>query len=149
MKKILFTLFFVFSLFFQHSIADENDDFVKQVFFELDINRDGIIDKNDIQKYSKKEFTLMDNDKDGIISKEEFFEFVCEKSCKQGNCECKSHANKENLDYLKEYWDRIDKNGDGQINFQEKLDGDLDNFYSLDANADGKITKEEIEAQLY
>ncbi len=149
MKKILFTLFFVFSASLQYSIADENDDFVKQVFTELDVNRDGIIDKNDIQKFSKKEFKLMDKNKDGVISKEEFFEFVCEKSCKQGNCECKSHANKENLDYLKEYWERTDKNGDGQITFQEKLDGDLDNFYSLDSNSNEKITKEEIEAQLY
>ncbi len=149
MKKILFTLFFIFSIFIQYSFADENDDFVKQVFTELDMNRDGVIDKKDMQKFSKKEFNLMDKNKDGVVSKEEFFDFVCKKSCKQGNCECESHANKENLDYLKEYWDRIDKNGDGQITFQEKLNSDLDDFYSLDSNGDEKITKDEVEAQLY
>ena len=149
MKKILFTLFFVFSTLIQYSFADENDDFAKRVFTELDMNHDGIIDKNDMQKFSKKEFNLMDKNKDGTVSKEEFFNFVCEKSCKQGNCECQNYTNKESLDYLEEYWDRIDKNDDGQITFQEKLSNDLDDFYNLDADGNGKITKEEIEAQLY
>lgn len=149
MKKIFFALFLIYLTLIQYSIANENEAFVKQIFAELDINHDGIIDKNDVQKFSKKEFKLMDKNNNGIISKTEFFEFVCKKSCEHGNCECESHANKENLDYLSDYWNEIDKNKDNQITFQEKLETDLDNFYTLDTDANGKVTKDEVETQLY
>jgi Ca2+-binding EF-hand superfamily protein len=134
----------------QLSIADEDTGvFVEKVFKELDINRDNVIDKQDIEKFSEKEFKLIDTNKDSIITKNEFFDFVCTKSCNDGNCECRSYNNKEDLDYLKEYWDRIDTNNDGNISYQEKLNADLDSFYSLDSNNDGKLDKADIEKQLY
>lgn len=152
MKNItkLFIFAFLFFNFCQFVLAEiEPDDFVNQVFAELDVNKDGIINKKDIEKFSQREFVLIDTNKDNIISKEEFFEFVCNKSCKQGNCECKNYKNKEDLFYLKEYWYRIDSNKDDTISREEKLGVDLDSFYSLDYNNDGKITREEVEKQLY
>lgn len=150
MKKLLISLFIVLSLV-QLSIANEEDPkaFVEKVFDELDMNRDNIIDKKDIEKFSSKEFKLMDKNNNNLISKNEFFEFVCTKSCNEGNCECKNYKNKEDLDYLKEYWDRIDANNDGNITAQEKLNADMDSFYSLDSNNDGKLDSTDIEKQLY
>lgn len=149
MKKIVTIVFLIFISLTQLATADQEKDFVDEIFRELDINKDGIIDKNDIQKFSKKEFDLMDTNKDGIISKKEFFTFVCDKNCNTGNCECKNYKNKADLDYMVEYWERIDRNSDGNIIFQEKLEADLDNFYSLDFDGNGKITRTEVEAQLY
>ncbi|MDD2840092.1 MAG: hypothetical protein PHY80_03105 [Rickettsiales bacterium] len=150
MKKFLISLLIIL-VFMQLSIANEEDPnvFVKKVFDELDMNRDGSIDKKDIEKFSTKEFKLMDIDNNILISKNEFFNFVCTKSCNEGNCECKSYKNKENLEYLKEYWDRIDADGNGNITTQEKFNADMDSFYSLDSNNDGKLDSADIEKQLY
>ena len=150
MKKILISLFIIL-VSVQPLIANEEDPagFVRKVFNELDMNKDNIIDKKDIEKFSSKEFKLMDANKNNLISKNEFFEFVCTKSCNEGNCECKSYKNKEDLDYLKEYWDRIDANADGNITSQEKLNADMDSFYSLDSNNDGRLDDADIEKQLY
>lgn len=147
-KLSIFT--FLFFNFCQFVFAEiEPNDFVNQVFAELDANKDGIINKKDIEKFSQREFVLIDINKDNAISKDEFFEFVCDKSCKTGNCECKDYKNKEDLPYLKEYWYRMDTNKDGSISKEEKLGVDLDSFYSLDDNSDGKITRDEVEKQLY
>lgn len=151
MKKFTFAFAIILTLMltFQPLMADEISNFVDQVFEKLDINKDGIIDKKDIQKYSKSDFELMDTDKDGKISKNEFFEFVCNKSCNQGNCECKNYKNKEDLDYMADYWQRTDRNKDGYISFEEKFEADMDNFVSLDYNGDGKVTRDEVESQMY
>lgn len=150
MKNFIISLLIVLSLT-QPSIANEEDPkaIVKKIFDELDMNRDNIIDKKDIEKFSSKEFKLMDKNGDNLISKDEFFEFVCTKSCNEGNCECKSYKNKEDLYYLKEYWDRIDANNDENITPQEKLNADMDSFYSQDSNNDGKLDSADIEKQLY
>lgn len=149
MKKFFLCLL-SFLCLAQPSIADEDPEaFVKKVFEELDMNKDGIINKKDIEKFSKKEFILMDTNSNLLISKNEFFEFVCTKSCNEGNCECKNYKNKEDLEYLKEYWNRIDANGDGNITPEEKLSADMDSFYSLDSNGDNKLDNSDIEKQLY
>ena len=134
----------------QFSFADEDPQaFVKKVFDELDMNRDGIIDKKDINKFSKNEFVLMDKNKNQLISKNEFFEFVCTKSCNEGNCECKDYKKKWDLEYLREYWERIDADNNGNITPEEKLNADMDSFYSLDSNGDNKLDQTDIEKQLY
>lgn len=148
MKKILI-LFFIYTMGLGFSYADDARHFADQIFKELDVNKDGTIDKQDIEKFSRSEFNAMDKNKDKVVSKNEFFTFVCDKSCREGNCECKEYRDKENLDYLREYWKQIDKNSDGVITYEEKLEKDLESFYNLDINGDGKITREEIETQFY
>ena len=51
--------------------------------------------------------------------------------------------------YIKEFWDVMDKNRDGKITFEEKLDSDMENFFIMDLNGDGIISRDEVEAQLY
>lgn len=147
MKKILILFFYMAGVGF--SYADDVKSFADQIFKELDVNGDGTIDKKDIEKFSKREFHAMDKNGDRVVSKDEFFTFVCDKSCKEGNCECKEYKDKENLDYLREYWKQIDKNSDGVITYEEKLEKDLESFYNLDIDGNGKITREEIETQFY
>ncbi len=146
MKKIFFTLLIIFFIPTSFTIAEENEGFVEQFFKELDMNKDGVITKQDIQKYSKKEFELMDTDKNGKVSQNEFFIFVCKKSCTQDNCDCDINSD---FSYITEYYYRVDSNNDGEITYQEKLDSDTEDFYNFDLNHDGKITKDEVEAQLY
>ena len=52
-------LCFIF-IFFNNIYAEDNNEFVIQFFNEVDINIDGVVDKNDIKKFSKKEFDIMD-----------------------------------------------------------------------------------------
>ncbi len=146
MKKIFFISLCAFFILNGFIVSDENDDFVNQFFKELDINKDGIIDKKDIQKYSKREFELMDTDKNGTVSQIEFFIFVCKKSCTESICNCDPNSD---FSYLQEYYDKVDSNMDGEITYQEKLDSDAEDFYNFDANHNGKITRDEVEAKLY
>lgn len=148
MKKILILITIIFSIT-GISFAESNADFSTRIFNELDMNKDKVIDKNDLQKFSKKEFDASDIDKNGLVSKNEFFEFVCKKSCDSGECECKNYKNKEELSYMKDFWDKTDSNKDGNITFAEKLEDDLNTFYSLDSNGDGKIVKEDLDAQFF
>ena len=142
-------IFSVFLLFGGPAFAEEEKEFARRIMDELDVDKKGYANKKDIEVFSRKEFIAMDKNKNNLVSKEEFFEYVCDKSCKEGNCECKSYKNKQDLSYINEYWNRVDADGNGSINRQEKLANDMETFYNLDYDGNGKITKEEIEAQLY
>ena len=63
-------LCFIF-IFFNNIYAEDNNEFVIQFFNEVDINIDGVVDKNDIKKFSKKEFDIMDINKDEQITIDE------------------------------------------------------------------------------
>ena len=91
----------------------------------------------------------MDVDKDNIVSKNEFIQFICNKNCQQEKCNCTNINNIDDKDEILEFWYKLDKNEDDTITYQEKLEYDLENFYIMDINKDGKITIDEVEAQLY
>lgn len=144
----IITLYFIF-VFLNNIYAEDNHEFVIQFFNEVDINRDGVVDKSDIKKFSKKEFDIMDVNKDNIVSKDEFIQFICNKNCQQEKCNCTNINNIDDKDEILEFWYKLDKNEDDTITYQEKLEYDLENFYIMDINKDGKITIDEVEAQLY
>ena len=141
-------LCFIF-IFFNNIYAEDNNEFVIQFFNEVDINIDGVVDKNDIKKFSKKEFDIMDVNEDNIVSKNKFIQFICNKNCQQKKCNCSNVNNIDDKDEILEFWYKLDKNKDDTITYQEKLEYDLENFYIMDINKDGKITIDEVEAQLY
>ena len=122
---------------------------IDKTFEKLDVNKDKVIDETDISEASKNDFELSDKNNDGILSKDEFFERICNESCDNGECECKNYSNKEDLSYMKEYWNIIDSDKNGNISLQEKLQDDLNNFYLLDTDKDGKVYKEDLAAQFY
>lgn len=144
----IITLYFIF-VFLNNIYAEDNHEFVIQFFNEVDINRDGVVDKSDIKKFSKKEFDIMDVNKDNIVSKDEFIQFICNKNCQQAKCNCTNINNIDDKDEILEFWYKLDKNEDDTITYQEKLEYDLENFDIMDINKDGKITIDEVEAQLY
>ena len=144
----IITLYFIF-VFLNNIYAEDNHEFVIQFFNEVDINRDGVVDKSDIKKFSKKEFDIMDVNKDNIVSKDEFIQFICNKNCQQEKCNCTNINNIDDKDEILEFWYKLDKNEDDTITYQEKLEYDLENFYIMDINKDEKITIDEVEAQLY
>ena len=149
MKKIFLGVFVILLSLTSVSFAGEESEFAKKMMKELDIENKGYAIKKDMEVFSQKEFRAMDINSDGLVSADEFFEYVCEKSCQEGNCECKSYKNKKDIDYMKEYWNRVDKDASGTVTYQEKLESDMETFYGLDYDGDGKITKEEMEAQFY
>lgn len=150
MKKFFISLF-LFFIISGFVLQDDYSEFVDKFFSELDVNKDGTIDKKDIQKYSKREFKLIDINKDNIISRAEFYDFVCKKSCIDNvNCDCNNiNDSNQNYSYLKEFFDRIDGNNNNEITPEEKIISDINDFYSFDLNNDGKITIDEIETKLY
>lgn len=146
-KISIMTLFVNLAIMYVY--AGNNNEFINQFFAELDINNDSIIDKKDIKKFSKKEFNMMDKDEDKTVSKNEFFEFICNKNCQKEKCDCLNIDKINDAEYIIELWSKVDKNMNDIINYQEKLEYDLENFYIMDINNDDKITREEVEAELY
>lgn len=157
MKKILLYAFLIIFYIINFTYAEsdiENDThnnniYLEQYFLELDINKNGQIDKKDIEKFSKNEFDKMDINNDNILTKEEFFLYICKNNCIKDYCNCTNITNIDDTEYIKEFWDKMDKDGNGKITFQEKLDSDIENFFIMDINGDGVISRSEAEAQLY
>lgn len=156
MKK--YSLLCIILFFLINTLCAENDienddhnnnNYLEKYFLELDINKNGRIDKKDIEKFSKNEFNAMDVNKDNILTKEEFFEYICKKNCNKKYCNCGNIAKIDDTEYIKEFWDIMDKNKDNKITFEEKLETDMENFFIMDINGDGIISREEVEAQLY
>lgn len=156
MQKILLLimalLLTTYNIYAENDIENDshnNNNYLEQYFLELDINKNGRIDKKDIEKFSKNEFNSMDINKDNILTKEEFFEYICKKNCTKKPCDCKNLLKIDDTEYIKEFWDVMDKNKDGKITFEEKLDSDMENFFIMDLNGDSIISRDEVEAQLY
>lgn len=156
MQKILLLimalLLTTYNIYAENDIENDshnNNNYLEQYFLELDINKNGRIDKKDIEKFSKNEFNSMDMNKDNVLTKEEFFEYICKKNCTKKSCDCKNLLKIDDTEYIKEFWDVMDKNKDGKITFEEKLDSDMENFFIMDLNGDGIISRDEVEAQLY
>ena len=154
--KIFFTTTFILLLMGSLSASEiidkdinEAEDFATMMFNELDLNRDGKVDIKELRKFSLQEFKTIDKNNDGKISKTEFFEFICDKSCRFSNCECKNYKDKSKLDYMQEYWSKIDTNQDGYISFEEKYKVDLEDFQRMDVYNRGTLTKKDFESQLY
>ena len=157
MKKILLhaflSVFYIINFTYAESDIEndthDNSIYLEQYFLELDINKNGQIDKKDIERFSKNEFNEMDKNNDNILTKKEFFTYICKNNCIKDYCNCTNIKNIDDTEYIKEFWDKMDKDGNGKITFQEKLNFDIENFLIMDINGDGVISRSEAEAQLY
>ena len=145
MKKKIFIL--ILTIFIANILyADYFNSFIKRI----DFNGDGKVSKQEMEQYSLLEFKKADTNKDNKLNKNEFYSYVCQNSCDFGNCMCKNvkDNNFENLQYFKDYWDRINKDKNKYISINEKLDNDMNDFLNLDMNLDNFLTEKELKEVL-
>lgn len=115
--------------------AHERADRMQKHFEQLDKNKDGAIDRQESagHKFLSKEFDAIDTSKDGKLTKAEL-------EAKRGAMHDKRKAKFE------ERFKAADINGDGAIGKDEaaKMPGLEKHFDRIDANKDGKLTREEM-----
>jgi Ca2+-binding EF-hand superfamily protein len=105
-------------------------------FFErVDLNKDGVISKEEMVVYRHRRFTEIDANGDGTITREEFMAYSVRPKPASATS---SDARKA------KYFDRLDANKDGVISGEEWDQVAEKQFAALDADKDGKVTKEEI-----
>ncbi len=112
-----------------------------QMFKHLDTDENGSISKAEAEAADAKRlvehFDEIDADSDGEITKQEF-------------AQCHKDRAENRKDQRGEHLKDLDTDKSGTISLNEAKDGDakrlVQNFDQIDANGDGKITKEEMKA---
>jgi len=124
---------------------DEVQAHSAQMFARMDANGDGKLDEADreVRRQERREemFARLDADNDGQVSKQEFMAFEHEGKRGQHRRMGDWRGNRGNMMAL-----RADANRDGAISQAEFTEGMLKHFDHMDANKDGKVTKEERDA---
>lgn len=118
MKKALFVFFLI--VVFTCGVSFAADD----AFNRADTDKNGMIDKTELQQILTDKFKQYDKNNDGYIDKEEFNAI-------------KNPAAKKELKY-------IDKNKSGKIDLKEFNKAGSDRFDIYDYNRDGNISREEF-----
>lgn len=109
------------------------------ILSEFDTNSDGIIDAGEWQSGIEKSFDDIDEDHDGKITSEEIDALAGPISESTGTLGAKVATV-----LVKKLLMLLDKNGDGVITKDEYKEGCEAMFKKLDANHDGKLSKEEL-----
>jgi len=143
----------------QNSCSDIQQ--IKEIFRQIDIDNDGYITKEEMResskRFSEKEvesfFALGDVNEDGIIDLEEFIGVLNPSASSIVN---KLRSRYRNMNDVKMAFATIDKNGDGLINKDELIEGNVFNlqevnslFQLCDSNKDGEIDLEEFIGAIY
>lgn len=137
------------------------------LFDRLDKNKDGFIDKSEAPERMQKRFDQIDTDKDGKISREEFKRAMLQraKNRKGGTSPAKPAAGTSTPDNKSSTsspnnpaegktstgpsFESLDKNADGRLTREEVKGTSLEaKFDEIDTNKDGKIDPKEYEAYL-
>jgi Ca2+-binding EF-hand superfamily protein len=127
---------------------------------KFDNNNDNIVSKEEFTISMKQRFNKMDANGNGVVSQEEFQN----KSISRHEYErkkIKTKSDKKNDGFLTEkentknklrfkkkghYFHKIDKNGDGEISYEENIASLERLFNRIDSNNDEMITQDEIKA---
>ena len=122
----------------------------KAWFKEMDANRDS---KLTADEFSSQRFVNMDINKDGSVTMEEYLVFFAgvESAADQTPACDKLDANGDNevnavevVAYRKSIYKAMDANADGKLTPEEMKAGADKQFKSLDSNSDGFVTVEEM-----
>ena len=119
---------------------------------------------NQYDQYKQKKLADLDANNDGAVSAEEYLASKrslwsslakgdkmtvedCSKSHGDGEKEPISTNARSWPDILKKLCSKLDKNGDGQLNWEEFAAAKWGSFKNLDKNGDGKLDTEELASQ--
>ena len=121
------------------------------MFERSDADGDGFITKVEFNAGRDSMFTTIDANKDGILTQEEMQAARDAWRAKMGKPANDNHDQAQNQtgsDPAKKkhggFMKRLDTNQDGQVSTAEFAAGGEKMFAKLDANADGKIAKDEV-----
>ena len=103
----------------------------KNIFKKLDLNKDGVITRQEAEQARANRFTKMDADGDGTITISEIDQAI----------EKKMRRMKVRLRY--KLLSKLDSDGDGKITKEEFDSKPMRLFDRADKNGDGKVTKQE------
>lgn len=113
-------------------------------FEKMDLNADGAITREEAAEYRRKRIMAADADGDGAVTLAEMkahYEKKWGDKKKDGD---KAKDGKKG-DRTEKHFKKWDANADGKVTAEE-IDAKSDRFDKWDADGDGKVTKEEMEA---
>ncbi len=107
----------------------------------LDLNGDGVLQQNELNKSTSTKFMSADTNKDGILSQSELNASI--EKIKSVNSDNGERIAKERANRVKTRFKNGDSNDDGVVTWKEyqELSSEYQNF---DRNGDGKISKDEF-----
>ncbi len=101
-------------------------------FREMDVNKDGVVTKNELAAYKQKRFAELDANKDGKVDASEIDRVIAKRL----------ERKKVRMRYR--FLARLDDNGDGIVTKEEFEAKGARLFRRADVNADGKVSREEL-----
>lgn len=110
-------------------------------FDRLDRNRDGVLERSEVERPSARLFKRADRNNDGVVDREEIKRLEEARSRKGGEKAGRGRGGQR----LEKRFERADKNRDGQVTREEFVGGTSRWFSRADVDRDGRVTKAEVE----
>lgn len=107
-----------------------------KAFEKLDANKDGAVDREELEQQRARAFQRFDTNKDGAIDRAEVDALVKKREARGGR----------GSDRVAKQFQAADKDRDGRVTKAEFLDKMPPWFARADANRDGKVTRQELDA---
>lgn len=151
MKKVILTAMFALmatlTLFAQEQQRPQRGErpTSAKVIERLDINKDGVISKNESQGPLTNNFDRVDVNADGLVTAEEL-----EKGFKkrEGRLGKKGYKGSRRVCNSKGMFEKVDQNHDGYISKSEAQGSLEEHFTKVDVNGDGLVSRKEAEMSI-
>lgn len=123
-----------------------------EMLSKLDTNADGAVSKDEVNAHRAAKFAEVDADKDGKISKAEADAQHASMKAAKGEGKAQGRGKRSNEEGAaqggghEQMFARLDTDSDGFVTLAEFNAKPLPGFDRMDTNADGALSKEEIDA---
>lgn len=117
--------------------GSQEGGFMKELMTRMDVNKDGTITHQEMEDFHKQHFSVADANSDGQLTQDEFL-------TAESRDEVRQQARYSRMMGI---FTGLDQNSDGVLSPIEAQVMVTERFKQLDANGDGKITQDEIQAK--